>query len=447
MQASDPPDAVLSTVYRFLRSFIRQGPLLIAISGGSDSTALLVAFDMALRSPDFSGFSLFAATVDHGLREGSDTEAQAVARLAKRRGVSHRILSWTGDKPSSGLQSAARAARYRLLAQEARRVGAVAILVGHTAGDQRETIAMRRTRGAGEGMAGMAPAVLLQGETWVLRPFLDLARDVLRDFLSSAGEDWTDDPSNVNPRFERARLRLTDGEEATHETAAFSGIQRIDDARQQAAWLDRHIRVSHCLVAAIEVDALGRAEAPLALFKLAAALGGATHLASRESRDRLLRWLAERHLGRKTLGGAVFDLRRQGLFLYREARNIGCVAVAGGEQIWDGRFAVTDDDGTVPLVDGVSAEELVAALMADGIPEPVAKRVIRAAPHLSDGADASLFAARYRIAAHQDFLSGYELPVATALRHHFALAELPAPPVPPDAWNGLWPSITRNTGP
>lgn len=447
MQASDPPDAVLSTVYRFLRSFTRQGPLLIAISGGSDSTALLVAFDMALRSPDFSGFSLFAATVDHGLREGSDTEAQAVARLAKRRGVSHRILSWTGDKPSSGLQSAARAARYRLLAQEARRVGAVAILVGHTAGDQRETIAMRRTRGAGEGMAGMAPAVLLQGETWVLRPFLDLDREVLRDFLRSQGESWLEDPSNINPRFERARLRLTQGDGILPQPAALTGVQRCEGARQQARWLERHVRVSHCLVAAVDPDIPRGAVEALALFKLAGALGGVTHLSPLESRDSLFRWLKTAQLGRKTLGGTVFDLRRQGLFLYREARNLGPVAVAGAEKVWDGRFVV--GRGTAPggYVQGAEGEHLVAALMADGIPEPVAKRVIRAAPHLSDGADASLFAARYRIAAHQDFLSGYELPVATALRHHFALAELPAPPVPPDAWNDLWPSITRNTGP
>ncbi len=100
-----------------------------------------------------------AVTVDHGLRPEAAREAAAVKRLAKSLGVAHRTLRWRGKKPKSGLQEAARIARYRLLAETASRAGYAHILTAHTLDDQAETILFRLARGSGlVGLAGMAHA-------------------------------------------------------------------------------------------------------------------------------------------------------------------------------------------------------------------------------------------------------------------------------------------------
>ena len=122
------------------------------------STALLVLAARWVKRLK-RGPKLFAITVNHGLRPEAAREAAAVARLARRLGVSHRTLRWHGRKPRSGLQEAARNARYALLAQAAMHEGIAHILTAHTVDDQAETVLFRMARGSGIlGLAGMAPS-------------------------------------------------------------------------------------------------------------------------------------------------------------------------------------------------------------------------------------------------------------------------------------------------
>ncbi len=130
--------------------------IVLAVSGGPDSTALLL-LAARWRKARRRGPKLLAVTVDHGLRAGSAAEAKQVARLARSLGVPHRILRWTGAKPTSGLQEKARLARYRLLSEAAAKIGASHILTAHTLDDQAETVLMRLLRGSGPtGLSGMA---------------------------------------------------------------------------------------------------------------------------------------------------------------------------------------------------------------------------------------------------------------------------------------------------
>ena len=124
--------------------------VLVAASGGPDSTALLL-LAARWRSALGRGPTLVAVTVDHGLRPEARREALAAKQLARSLGVAHRTLRWTGRKPASGLQGAARDARYRLLAAASRAAGARHVLTGHTLDDQAETVLIRLARGSGVG--------------------------------------------------------------------------------------------------------------------------------------------------------------------------------------------------------------------------------------------------------------------------------------------------------
>lgn len=183
--------------------------LVLAVSGGPDSTALMVLaarWRKALkRGPD-----LIAITVDHGLRAESKREARDVARLARELGLAHRTLRWTGEKPAKGIPRAAREARYRLLAQAARKAGASHILTAHTLDDQAETVVMRLSRGSGiTGLAGMQRMSSVPGHDTVLlvRPFLDTAKLRLIATLTKSNIAFADDPTNRDAAFTRARLR------------------------------------------------------------------------------------------------------------------------------------------------------------------------------------------------------------------------------------------------
>ncbi|MBN8965196.1 MAG: tRNA lysidine(34) synthetase TilS [Rhizobiales bacterium] len=183
--------------------------LVLAVSGGPDSTALLL-LAARWRKTRRHGPALLAVTVDHGLRPEARREAAAVKRFARSLGVAHRTLRWTGRKPSSGLQEKARFARYRLLAEAARKAGAAHVLTAHTLDDQAETVLIRLARGSGiSGLAAMSRAAPLPeaADLTLARPLLDVPKARLIATLRQAGVAYADDPSNRNPTFTRVRLR------------------------------------------------------------------------------------------------------------------------------------------------------------------------------------------------------------------------------------------------
>ncbi len=182
--------------------------LVLAVSGGPDSTALMGAAALTGKHRP-----LLVATVDHGLRPESDAEAAGVAALACHLGLSHRTLAWTGPKPGTGVQAAARAARYGLLARAAREAGASHLLTAHTQDDQAETVLMRLCAGSDlPGLAGMRRETRGQGRTQglvIARPFLDLPKSRLVATCRARGWPFITDPANADPRFTRPRLRLS----------------------------------------------------------------------------------------------------------------------------------------------------------------------------------------------------------------------------------------------
>lgn len=184
----------------------KHSSLILAVSGGPDSTALLY-LAARWREGLKTGPTLLAVTVDHGLRKESAGEARTVARLCGKLGVAHKTLRWRGAKPKTGLQDAARRVRYDLLTKEAARTGACHILTAHTLDDQAETILFRLSRGSGlSGLTAMARETERAGIT-IVRPLLDISKARLIATLEKARIPFADDPSNRDPRFTRPRLR------------------------------------------------------------------------------------------------------------------------------------------------------------------------------------------------------------------------------------------------
>ena len=180
--------------------------IVLAVSGGPDSIALMW-LAARWRRALARGPRLIAVTVDHGLRPGAAAEAREVKRLARSLDLPHRTLRWTGPKPRTGLPAAARAARYRLLAQAARASDATHILTAHTRDDQAETLLMRMLRGSGiAGLAAMARESERDGLV-LARPFLDISKSQLIATLRKAKVGFAEDPTNRDTSFTRPRLR------------------------------------------------------------------------------------------------------------------------------------------------------------------------------------------------------------------------------------------------
>lgn len=434
------PDAVLDAARVFLNSFIEPRRILVAVSGGSDSKGLLLALHISLQTEGRKGFSLVACTIDHGLRPESVSEAEAVAAFCASLGVPHRIYRWEGEKPRTGLQAAARNKRYELLTEAAGALGAECIATGHTLDDQYETIAMRGARdaegGEGHGGAGMAATVLYGRRIWVLRPFLGLRRAAIRAFLEAHGIGWSDDPSNVNPLFERARVRANLAASGGVPELRWSAAQRSTSSARAAALIRGHVRVYDALVAEIAAAQVGKTDDPdwrRGLMSLAAILGGRDHLPPGATVKRLSGFLQSGHPGRMTAGRVVFDRRRNGLYLYREPRNLPVLDLRPGEcGLWDGRFAIASLGSALTVSagdDDVWQQRLIDA----GLPKGVAMRASHVAPHIvpaeagKSGGDAAKV--ECRIGLYDTFLPGFDRIMADAIAVLFGRDRYPAPPV------------------
>lgn len=177
--------------------------LLVATSGGPDSQALL--HGLARVAPRH-GVSVVAHGVDHGLRDEAGAELDLAQALAEQMGVPF-ARTRVELAPGGNLQARARAARLGALAAAAEATGADAIALGHTMDDRAETVLLRLLRGAGaRGMGAMA-AECRVGDARLVRPLLSARRSDVHAHLTRHGIPFAADPSNVDPRYARVRVR------------------------------------------------------------------------------------------------------------------------------------------------------------------------------------------------------------------------------------------------
>lgn len=332
------------------------GIAIVAVSGGSDSLALLLLAHVWATEKNLT---LHAVTVDHGLRPEAAAEAGFVGAVCEGLGIDHTTLGWDGLKPHSGLPDAARRARYTIMEEFAGAIGATTILTGHTLDDQAETVWMRSQRGeagsGGRGLSGMARITLLPGGTQLVRPLLEVTRGQLRDYLATYPQSWVEDPTNRDPSYERVRVRrmLKHNPALRDRLAEFSKAAarlRAVKSRDTALLLQATTRMEAGPVFHLDMElAIGAPRSVLlhALQILIAIAGGGEYLVPPE---RLAALIDEgdgedrRSVMRNTLGGAVIERVSGGLRFYRERRNLESVLLAPGESVlWDGRFEIVNN--------------------------------------------------------------------------------------------------------
>ncbi len=216
--------------------------VLVAVSGGADSTALLLLGQAVL------GERCVAATVDHGLRPDSAAEARVAAAVCAERGIEHATL--TDALPervgkTANVSARARALRYRLLEAHARKVGARFVATAHHADDQLETVVMRLNRGSG--VSGLA-AIRERGGP-IIRPLLQWRHSELAALVGACGITAVNDPSNRDDRFDRARLRKAlAGADWLDPRAVGVSAQALGDADAALEWITAHLEKHFCLL-------------------------------------------------------------------------------------------------------------------------------------------------------------------------------------------------------
>jgi tRNA(Ile)-lysidine synthase len=364
-----------------------------AVSGGSDSTALLILLKDHLER--FAPAArLVAVTVDHALRPASTGEALAVKALCGRLGIAHRTMVWTGEKPGTGIPAAAREARYRLLAKAARAEGIGMVLTGHTADDQAETIMMRRQRSSaddGRGLAGMAPATLYEGTVWIVRPLLGARREALREVLRRRNLSWIDDPTNADPTYERPRVRAAIGDGGEDFTSALDiaagAARRRIELGERAARLIASL-ASQPVRGLVRLDpefaSAEKHAGVYALRILLASIGGVPFLPDEARTAALFDRLTDGKL-RATLSRVTVDARRSGIFLHREARGLPVPALGLQSLLWDGRRQITFGDADAGLLIAAAGPAFSAKLAeaaGDAVPKSLARAALGAEPAL-----------------------------------------------------------------
>jgi len=338
---------------------VGEGPLCVAVSGGSDSTALLHFLHAWGQRP------LVAVTVDHGLRTASAAEAIGVAEACRALRIPHTTLKWEGWSGRGNLQDAARTARRTLIAKWAKKHAISTVALGHTADDQAETFLMRLSRGSGlEGLAAMEPVSHAESITWV-RPLLGLRRDALRAYLDDKNISWIDDPSNDDTAFDRVRMRKalsTLSDEGIDVPRIVATTKRLQSAKQVLFTATRDLAEMAVAMhptghVTIDTGRLLAARPAVQLRLLSEALRhvAAAYYAPRAHQcEAILKALEANTFADQALIGCLVRLNGGTLTLAREPAR--CAGPAKTTETWDDRWRIL----------GPHEDALTAAALGEG---------------------------------------------------------------------------------
>ena len=325
----------------------------IAVSGGADSMALCLLTNDWVKS--VSG-KVIALTIDHDLRPESQDEAKQVKQWLNIRGIEHYTIKWQHEKLLGNIQSQAREARYRLLSDWCNHHDILHLMLGHHMGDQVETMLMRFTAGASvSGMAGM-PKINYFQYVRILRPLLNVSKELLCNYLNSLNQSWIEDSSNYNHKFDRIYIRENLLKQAKLSDTKFES--RMNDNAQNFARakvcleqfcyqaMARIVKISPLGYAAIILNEFSHLNQELSLMILARTLtviGGNIDA----PRFKSLKTLHQNILTlqkKMTLAGCIIAIKNNNIIIYREIVKAKSQQSCSKRLLWDNRFLITFDN-------------------------------------------------------------------------------------------------------
>ena len=326
-------------------------PIAIAFSGGGDSLALLL---LTLRHA--GGRPVYALSVDHALQEGSAGQIAKAAQQAEALGAISHQFYWHHGQITSGVQEAARKARYGLMGAFCREHEISSLVVAHSRDDQAETLWMRKQCGGGwRAMAGMsaesyAPVWPQLRDITLLRPLLNWSRESLRDVCRQAGQLWHDDPSNQDLNYLRVQARQALAGDTVlagsllEEGAAMRARREAEQA--EALTQLREITLSGCGSAHISGDAILN---EVAMARLLMCVSGHSQMADMARVRALHDAMGEPGYVSQTLGGCVIERMDGGFGVARETgrwlkQQQPEPLPAHSPSVFDGRFEITATD-------------------------------------------------------------------------------------------------------
>jgi len=346
MISNDSLDALFAP---FRSLFHEKTSIAVAVSGGSDSMALCLMLSKWARRKNHV---ITALTVDHGLRKSSKKESQMVSNWLANWKVSHRILNWEGEKPVTGIQEAARKARYQLLARWCLENNFTVLMTAHHLDDQVETFLMRASSGSGlDGLASMNSIVQLNN-LFLVRPLLGVSKALLREFLREKQQTWIEDPSNQRLEFQRTRIRQTI-EKLENRGLSSERMFRLsghfNSLRKQLAdvvtvFFERAVRIFPDAYLVVHLDVLKHLPDPIferVLIRIISELSGKFYPPRHRSIKHVMDNIKSSEMSNFTLGGCFFVYKGSTVIVCRDPRSISKRKVVAGDKFyWDGLFDV-----------------------------------------------------------------------------------------------------------
>lgn len=296
--------------------------IVVGVSGGADSLALL---HLTCRFAKKHHNNIFSCCVDHGLRQDSNKEAEYVSDLSKQWGANPIILKWNGEKPRTGIEKKARDMRYFLLFEACYKNKASFLLLGHHYQDQAETFIIRQQSQSGDlGLACMSEKKSFF-DGMMLRPFLGILPQLLKDYDCQMGIKWIEDPTNHTTEFMRGRLRksLTSSEiKNAFESSILYGEKRKVFEEKVCQFFQENLDFKSFGYAFLPIKSFDKDQVDIVAYSLGEVIrviGGKVYAPDIKRLQKICFSIANKQFRGCTLGGCRIDVAaREKILIWRE---------------------------------------------------------------------------------------------------------------------------------
>lgn len=341
---------LISSINKY-KDILENNKIAIAVSGGIDSLSLLLIGNEWAKSHNTK---IIGLTIDHKLRKESTDEALYVNNLCQNLNIEHYIIAWDEEKPETNIEFNAREARYNLMANFCKKNNINYILIAHHLQDQAETFFIRLFRGSSiDGLSAMKDITNIY-DINIIRPFLNINKEVLKEFLLENNIKWIEDPSNSDEKYLRNKIRnflnSFENKKEIVERINFA----IDEINKSKIFIDKEVQKVECKTiqfssfgsCTIDINKLLKQDDDIILkilAKISMKISGNIYKPRLKKLKNLLQNLKTKNNIKYTFYGCIFETYNDNLLMaYREYNSIleDKKLKYDQEIVWDNRFKI-----------------------------------------------------------------------------------------------------------